>query len=366
MKKSTIAIVAGTSAVLVLGGTAFGISAASNTVTIYVDGETHKVRTFGNEVGDALDAKGIEIGPHDQVVPSIDSPIKDGTEISVRYGRQVTAIIDGKEVVIWTTAETVDDALDQLGISDPLTRLSVDRATPLGREGLTLIATTPKNVKVTVDGNTLGEKVTAEDVADVLEELNISVSATDQVVPAVDTKVTEGLEIQVKRVVVTTETKTVAVKPEVVETKSADMYVGESKTTKEGKDGSNRETWEITTVDGEVTSRELLSTEVITAPVAKHVTVGSKKRPVADVTDGSVWDRLAQCESSGNWSQNSGNGFYGGLQFTRQTWLFFGGDKYAPTANLATREQQIEIAQKVQKGQGWGAWPACSRRLGLR
>lgn len=81
--------------------------------------------------------------------------------------------------------------------------------------------------------------------------------------------------------------------------------------------------------------------------------------------DPSVWDRVAQCESGGNWSINTGNGFYGGLQFTTQTWQGFGGGKYAPNAHQATKEQQIEIAQKVLATQGPGAWPVCSQKAGL-
>lgn len=79
-----------------------------------------------------------------------------------------------------------------------------------------------------------------------------------------------------------------------------------------------------------------------------------------------VWDRLATCESTQRWSANTGNGYYGGLQFDYGTWLRHGGGAYAPTANLATRAQQIDIAVRTQAAQGWGAWPYCSRRLGLR
>ncbi|WP_101650478.1 transglycosylase family protein [Brevibacterium ihuae] len=79
-----------------------------------------------------------------------------------------------------------------------------------------------------------------------------------------------------------------------------------------------------------------------------------------------VWDRLAQCESGGNWSINTGNGYYGGLQFSASTWKAFGGHRYASNAHLATREEQIAIAEKTQAAQGWGAWPSCSRKLGLR
>ncbi|WP_265444589.1 transglycosylase family protein [Flexivirga meconopsidis] len=79
----------------------------------------------------------------------------------------------------------------------------------------------------------------------------------------------------------------------------------------------------------------------------------------------STWDRVAACESGGNWSINTGNGFYGGLQFTKQTWLGYGGGAYAPTANLASKSAQIAIAEKVLASQGPGAWPVCSVRAGL-
>ncbi len=97
------------------------------------------------------------------------------------------------------------------------------------------------------------------------------------------------------------------------------------------------------------------------------VVVGTNTgRAAPAAADGSVWDRLAQCESSGNWAINTGNGFTGGLQFVRSTWLGVGGGEYAPDAYLATREQQIDIASRVLASQGWGAWPGCSAMLGLR
>jgi hypothetical protein len=85
----------------------------------------------------------------------------------------------------------------------------------------------------------------------------------------------------------------------------------------------------------------------------------------ADAATGKTWNKLASCESGGNWHINTGNGYYGGLQFSSGTWLAYGGGKYASRADLASREEQIAIAEKVLKNQGWGAWPACSARLGL-
>lgn len=78
-----------------------------------------------------------------------------------------------------------------------------------------------------------------------------------------------------------------------------------------------------------------------------------------------VWDRVAACESGGRWTISTGNGYYGGLQFSTSTWQGFGGGRYASTANRASKAEQIAIARRVLAGQGPGAWPVCSRRAGL-
>jgi LysM repeat protein len=95
------------------------------------------------------------------------------------------------------------------------------------------------------------------------------------------------------------------------------------------------------------------------------VGIGTLTATSADAATPAQWDKLAQCESGGNWHINTGNGFYGGVQFTNSTWRAFGGSAYASRADLATREQQIVVANKVLAGQGWGAWPSCSRKMGL-
>ncbi|MGW2211541.1 LysM peptidoglycan-binding domain-containing protein [Streptomyces sp. NPDC001781] len=84
----------------------------------------------------------------------------------------------------------------------------------------------------------------------------------------------------------------------------------------------------------------------------------------AQAADNGVWDRIARCESGGNWHINTGNGYYGGLQFSASTWRAYGGGAYAATADQASRSAQIAVASKVQQAQGWGAWPVCSGRAG--
>ena len=107
------------------------------------------------------------------------------------------------------------------------------------------------------------------------------------------------------------------------------------------------------------TGRTLARTAIAGAVLSAPAVVA----PAASADTGSAWDRLAQCESTGNWNINTGNGFSGGLQFTPGTWRAFGGKGLA---HHASREQQIAVAERVLAKQGWGAWPACSRKLGLR
>lgn len=99
---------------------------------------------------------------------------------------------------------------------------------------------------------------------------------------------------------------------------------------------------------------------VSVAGLALSATAANAATPTA--TSASTWDALAQCESGGNWATNTGNGFSGGLQFTAQTWVAYGG---TGSPESASRAQQIAVAEKVQAGQGWGAWPACAAKLGL-
>ncbi|MFJ2863419.1 transglycosylase family protein [Kitasatospora sp. NPDC087314] len=108
-------------------------------------------------------------------------------------------------------------------------------------------------------------------------------------------------------------------------------------------------------------ARMALMAGAITAlPVAGLVAATS-----ASAAPATVWDKVAACEATGNWAVDSGNGFYGGLQFTSSTWAAFGGTAYAPQAHQATKDQQIAVGEKVLAAQGPGAWPICSVKAGL-
>jgi hypothetical protein len=102
---------------------------------------------------------------------------------------------------------------------------------------------------------------------------------------------------------------------------------------------------------------------VLGAVATTAIAVPLMTATTASAATTSAWNRVAMCESTGNWHINTGNGFYGGLQFTNSTWKAFGGTKYAARADLATKAQQIAIAEKVLASQGKGAWPVCGKNL---
>jgi LysM repeat protein len=127
----------------------------------------------------------------------------------------------------------------------------------------------------------------------------------------------------------------------------------------------------VPTADEELTPRAVPVNQQVATPTDEESIEAAAPQThtqstAAVVANGSIWDRVAACESGGNWQINTGNGFYGGLQFTSSTWLSYGGGAYASRADLATRDQQIAIAQKVLAGQGWNAWPVCSYKAGAR
>ncbi|SFM88058.1 Transglycosylase-like domain-containing protein [Pseudonocardia ammonioxydans] len=117
------------------------------------------------------------------------------------------------------------------------------------------------------------------------------------------------------------------------------------------------------------TGRTVARIGVLTAMAAAPLGIvgtASAAASAPSVEKTSTWDQLAQCESTGNWSADTGNGYLGGLQFTESTWQEFGGTQHASSPDQASKSQQIAVAKKVQEQQGWKAWPSCTKELGWR
>ena len=141
------------------------------------------------------------------------------------------------------------------------------------------------------------------------------------------------------------------------------MPAGESEVVRAGRDGARDVTYRLVYRNGKLANRTILRQTLLRAPVAEVVKIGTAQPAPAYVSGDTVWDRLAQCESGGNWAINTGNGYYGGLQFSLSTWQAYGGQGL-PSEN--SREEQIRIATLLRDASGgYGAWPACSAALGL-
>ncbi len=352
----------------------FGVAHLDKAVGLSVDGKSSSLHVFGSTVGDALAKKGITLGEHDEVVPSVGSPIEDGDTISVRYGRKLTVNIDGVAKEYWTTATTVDAALRDLNIrAGSNAKLSTSRSQPIGRQGLSLALTTPKTVIVMVDKKRVEHVSTAATVADALREIKVTVDKDDRILPAPTTPLKNGLGVTVQRVNQQTLTSTQAVAHATTTKKDATLLEGTRKVITEGRDGLKSVTVRRTLVDGRVTTSSVLSTTVLKAAVPEVVAVGTKAKPAPapsapapsagntsgagiNLSNAAMWDRIAECESGGNWSINTGNGYYGGLQFDIQTWLGAGGGDFASRADLASRAEQITVANRVYADRGLQPW----------
>jgi resuscitation-promoting factor RpfB len=299
--------------------------------------------------------------------------------ITVLYGRQITVTIDdAKTKQFWTTATTLNEALAEIGLTNPSMAVSVNRSDALGRQPLNVEVDTPKNVTLTADGKTTTVATTATTVSQFLTDQKVTLGTNDQLNVPADTSLLDGATVVVQRVTTKTETTTAPLPYSTTKKNDSTLTKGTTQVQTKGKNGVTTTTYTVTYLDGKESGRAKTSEAVTTAAVAEVLLVGTK---VVTTTSGStgtsssastgsssgtaVWDRVAQCESGGNWAINTGNGFYGGLQFTNSTWAAFGGTAYASRADLASKAQQIAIAKKVLASQGPGAWPVCSVRAGL-
>jgi uncharacterized protein YabE (DUF348 family) len=365
--RKIIPVVAAGATTLALAGTTFGYANLNKAVTLSLDGQPTEVRTSADTVGDVLKSRGIEVSSHDVVAPNLDAKVEDGTRIAVKFGRQVTFTIDGAQQTVWTTATTVNDALTALNVNLAGAELSISRSSGIGRQGLAIIIATEKQVVIIDAGKKRTITTTGQTLADALAAAKITVDRDDKLSARPTTQLVDGAKFTFTRVDIKSKTKKVKVDFDTERKKSSKLNKGVTKVDTEGVKGVRAVTYRLVRHNGELVKRTKIKSKLIKKPVTEVILVGTKttvkKSSGSSTPSGSVWDKLAQCESGGNWSINTGNGYYGGLQFSLSTWRAYGGSGYP---HKASREEQIRIAKKVQASDGWGAWPACTSKLGLR
>ncbi len=358
---------AGLAAVVALAvvGSLTGYLAMTSTYAVSVDGQLREVRSSGDTVGEVLDAAGIDITEHDVVAPGIDEAITEDSRIVVQIGRPIELIVDGESETHWVTATDVAGALDEIGTPYGRADLSVTRSASIGRAGLALEVVTPKDLVVRLAGAKPKKvTVTALTVEEALAELGVEVGKRDVTKPSLDATITSGDRLVFTDMrVVKRKVKGEAVAYRTVTTADASMFKGQSAVDRAGVNGSRNVTYRLVFKNGDLLRRVVLRQKVLTEPVSALVRVGTKVVAPNYASGNSVWDRLAQCESGGNWSINTGNGYYGGLQFSLGTWRAYGGTGLPSQHSRAT---QIAIATKLRNASGgYGAWPGCAAKLGL-
>lgn len=364
----------GVAAAVLVGGVSVA-AAAQKDVIVDVNGEQIPVSTMAGDVQGALDAAGVDINAEDLVYPAPSETLNDSDTINVRTAKPVSLVIDGEAMDLTSTALTVDELLAGVPEYHPASRVSAEPDANIPDDGLTLEIVKPKIIAVNDGGDVIYTSIAAVTVADVLEERDIELGEHDRVTPAPEETLTSNTTIEIERVDINEETAQVTFDVPTTYVDDPDAPAGEETVVEPGESGLKDVTTRITTVNGEVTEEEVLDEVETRAAVPAVVSRGTKTAAPAgntaaaaapSVAGGSVWDSLAQCESGGNWSINTGNGYEGGLQFAPSTWAAYGGTQYSASAANASREQQIAVAEKVQAGQGWGAWPACTASLGIR
>ncbi len=342
----------------------FAVS-AHKTVNLTVDGTEMTVATMKSSVIDVVTENGYDVGDRDDLYPAGDQPVHQSDTIVLRHSRPLQISEDGQgSREVWTTASTVDEALAQLSMTDKApAAASRGSRVPLG--GMSLPVVSPKNVQINDGGAVTSVRLAAPNVAALLAAAGARLEQSDTVVPPASSPVVEGMQIQVTRVRIEKITQRVPLAPNNKRVEDPTMNISRQVVENPGTPGLQDVTFAIAKVNGTETGRLPVANVIVAPAVDGVLKVGAKPgTEVPPVSNGATWDALARCEAGGNWAINTGNGFFGGVQFDQSTWERNGGLRYATRADLATREEQIAIADVTRARQGWGAWPVCSGRVG--
>ena len=357
-KKSAI-LALNIAVLLVLAGGTAAYGALSKTVTVKLDGRSDTVRTFSDSVTGVLASKDVKLNPDDKVNVAETSSLTDGDTIKVDFAKPVTVAVDGSARGGTVHDNTVGDVLDRYEV-EPAddAYVSVSRSARVPRSGMQIVVSNPKAITVKADDDTKKFTSSAPRVEDALKEADVTLDRDDEVNLGRGALLSEGDKLTVTRIEMIDKTETVDVDPPVEYKDDNDMEKGTTKVLDPGEPGKARENVLITKADGKVRNRLVLTSKELEKPVKKVVARGTAEAP--SVASNSVWDKIAECESGGNWHINTGNGYYGGLQFSAATWHSVGGPGLP---HEHSRETQIKYAKILQQRSGWGQWGCAHARF---
>ena len=355
-------------------------------LTLTVDGETREVWTTATTVEQALAELGQDPAAFKLSANRSRAIPLDGLTVTADTLHTVT-VTNGVATTYTSAAKTVGDLFAEIGFTPSAAQRVSPAATTALTEGAAITVITLPTVTLTVGTDPATTSVVeGATVADALAAAGVALGADDTVNPAVTTPVTDGLQIAVTRIAFVGETANEPIaQPADQRQNDSSMAAGTTSVVQQGQAGVAEVTYRTTVTNGQNGAREEVSRRTVTEATPTIIKVGTKQAAAAPAapqaaaaapapaaapepeaaapapssgSSGVDWDRIARCESTNNWSINTGNGYYGGLQFDIGTWLSNGGGQYAPRADLATREQQIAVAETTYASRGMSPW-AC-------
>ncbi|NYE74537.1 septal ring lytic transglycosylase RlpA family protein [Microlunatus parietis] len=292
---------------LTAGGLGYGgYVAAADDVNLSVDGQSTRFTTHAGTVADVLRDQGIAVNDRDDVQPSLTSEVAGPTTITVNFARQLTITIDGKKDSYWTTARSVDEALQEMNIPASA-KLSTSRGAKIDRTGIHIKVDTSKTATIVAGGKTLKVTSTGRTIADALKQAKVAYDKDDQVSPKPSSALRDKAKIVVKIVEVKKATKKIEHEFKTIEKETASLEKGETKTDTTGITGITEEVWQYVYVDGKETEKRKLSSKVLKKKRDKIVLVGTKEpKKSDDSNDDSKNDDSDSNDDSGD-SGGSGN-----------------------------------------------------------
>lgn len=378
-----------------VGGTG-AVVTMNKAVTLDVNGQAEEIRTFGGTVGDILESHDVDLDKRDQVKPGVNKKITKDMTITVNTAKKVSLDVDGKKTDEWTNANTVGQALADLGVDAKGADLNAKADQRLKENSNDIDVTTSKDLTIVADGKDHKVSAAVGTAKDALKASKLKLGKDDFLSVPMSASLSDGQVLTVNRVKNETVTEKESIKPKVEKKKSDSLYQGETKVEKEGKNGQKEISYKVKTVNGDEVKKEKKDEKVLSKPEAKVVIQGTKKKEAPagnsggsdsggkssgggsdsgdkstgggsgssggsmskkEIQDmlggpGSKWYSVVKCESEFNPKASNGTHF-GLFQFLPQTWRSMGG---SGNPSDASPQEQFQRAKKLQAEAGWGQW----------
>ncbi len=327
---------------------------AGSEITLVVDGTRTPLRSEASSVGALLAAERVHLGPGDVVVPSATSSLHDGLHVDVLRAFPVTVDVDGRI----RTVPTVETSADKLEKQLKLGKLTAVRNDP-GRlaAGATVVFRTRVAGSLKIDNQMVTFDSPSRTVDELLQSYKVKLVGDDYAIPSPDTVLHDGDSVAVVRVNAVTTSSPEPILFDTVQQADPTLAIGQTRVIQDGRNGTMTITYRQRVENGEKGDKQVVSEVPTVAPTPEIIGYGTYADP--------HWDELAQCESGGRWDtvDSNANGFDGGLGIARSTWRAFGGTEFAPNAGLATREEQIIVAERIYAKYGFDSWGCANNVL---